>query len=272
MPSKRYKVTMSDEERSYLQSLVTTGKVAAYKRLRAQILLRADQSEGQPAWTDNQISDAFDVGRVTVERTRKAFVLEGMESALNRKKQDRPSNLKFDGEKEAKLIAVRCSSPTEGRERWTLKLLADQLIELEIFESISPQAVGERLKNELKPWLKQQWCIPPKADVEFVCAMEDTLEVYHRPYDPKRPLVCMDEASKQQVKETADLVHTNAQFENIHVNFKDGMRSQKRFAFAATFTDKQRNILDNIIFIKISTELFKLFAEGVGNKNVFHQS
>ena len=147
MPAKRYKVTMSDEERSSLQRLVSIGKAAAYKRTRAQILLKADQGEGQPTWTDHQISEAFDVGRVTVERTRKAFVLEGLASALSRKKQDRPSNLKFDGEKEAQLIALRCSSPPQGRERWTLKLLAEKLIELEVFERISPKSVGERLQK-----------------------------------------------------------------------------------------------------------------------------
>ena len=147
MPAKRYKVTMSDEERAYLQSLVSTGTAAAYKRTRAQILLKADQSEGQPAWGDQRIGEAFDVGRVTVERTRKAFVLEGMESALSRKKREHPGHLKFDGQKEAQLVALRCSSPPAGRERWTFKLLADKLIELEIFESISPKSVGERLKK-----------------------------------------------------------------------------------------------------------------------------
>lgn len=147
MPAKSYKVTMNDEERSSLQKLVSTGKAAAYKRIRAQILLKADQSKGQPAWTDQQISEAFEVGRVTVERTRKAFVLGGLEVALSRKKRDRPGNLKFDGEKEAQLIALRCSSPPEGRERWTLQLLADKLIELNIFESISSETVRDRLKK-----------------------------------------------------------------------------------------------------------------------------
>jgi hypothetical protein len=85
------------------------GKAAAYKRTRSQILLKADQGEDQPAWTDQQISEAFDVGRATVERTRKAFVLDGLESALSRKKQERPSHVKFDGQKEAHLVALRCS-------------------------------------------------------------------------------------------------------------------------------------------------------------------
>ncbi len=147
MPAKIYKVTMSVEERSFLQSLVSTGKAAAYKRLRAQILLKADQSLDQWGWGDQQISEAFDVSRATVERTRKAFVLEGLQAALSRKKRDHPGNLKFDGQKEAQLIALRCSAPPEGRERWTLELLADQLVELKVFESISSETVRERLKK-----------------------------------------------------------------------------------------------------------------------------
>lgn len=147
MPAKRYKVTLSAEERAYLRRLIATGKSAAYKRLRAEILLKADQTQGQPAWTDEQISDAIEVAPSTVERTRKACVLEGMEAALKRKKQSRPSHLKFDGQKEAQLIALRCAPPPQGQSRWTFKLLADQLVELEVFDSISPKCVGERLKK-----------------------------------------------------------------------------------------------------------------------------
>src|SRR5213078_3455222 len=104
---------------------------------------------------------------------------------------------------EARLIALACSEPPGGRARWTLRLLADRLVELEIVETVSTETIRRALKkNELKPWLKEQWCIPPEADAEFVCAMEDVLEVYHRPYDEKRPLVCLDEASKQLIGET----------------------------------------------------------------------
>ena len=170
MPAKVYKVTMSAEERSVLHRLVSTGKVAAYKRVRAQILLKADQSPGQPGWGDRPISEAFEVGRVTVERTRKTFVLEGLDAALSRKKQDRPSNLKFDGQKEAQLIALRCSAPPEGRERWTLQLLADQLVELEIFERISPETVRDRLKK----FLHSGNCYPDKVHqrlfADFFCS------------------------------------------------------------------------------------------------------
>lgn len=143
------------------------------------------------------------MGRLTVERTRRAFVEEGMEAALSRKKSLRPSNQKFDGEKEAHLIAVACSKPPEGPKRWTVHLLADKMVELHHVDSISHEAIRQHLKkNDLKPWLKEQWCIPPEANADFVCAMEDVLDVYHRFYSPTHPLVCLDESSKQQVMES----------------------------------------------------------------------
>ena len=85
-----------------------------------------------------------------------------------------------------------------------MRLLADKLVELEVVDTdLRRDGAAGAQKNELKPWLKEQWCIPPEADAEFVCAMEDVLDVYHRPYDPKRPLVCLDEASKQLIGEVA---------------------------------------------------------------------
>jgi hypothetical protein len=108
------------EERDELQRLVSTGKAAAYKRTRAQILLKADQGPDGPAWGDQQISEAFDVGRVTVERTRKALVLDGLPAALQRKKREQPPTpRKLDGSGEAQFIALACSEPPEGHSQWT---------------------------------------------------------------------------------------------------------------------------------------------------------
>ena len=152
---------------------------------------------------DADITSALGVGQSTVERIRKRCVEEGVESALNRKKQLRRRQKRLDGEGESRLIAMACGEPPEGRASWTLKLLADQLVECEIVGTISTETVRQALKkNELKPWLKQSWCLPPGQSAEFVCAMEDVLEVYQRPYDGNEVLVCMDETSKQQVKET----------------------------------------------------------------------
>ena len=87
--------------------------------------------------------------------------------------------------------------------RWTLRLLADRLIELEIVPSVCHETVRQTLRaNDLKPWLKRQWCIAPTASAAFVCHLEDVLEVYHRPFDPQRPVVCLDETTKQLVSET----------------------------------------------------------------------
>ncbi len=201
---KRYKVTLTTEERCELRDLIAAGKAAAKKLGARRILLKADASPGGPAWTDQRIAEAVEVGGATVERVRQLFVEEGWAAALVRKKQDRPSReRKLDGRAEARLIALACSAPPAGRRQWTLQLLADQLVELEVVDAVCDETVRKRvLKNEIKPWLKEQWCIPPEADAEFVCAMEDVLEVYHRPYDERRPLVCLDEASKQLIGET----------------------------------------------------------------------
>jgi len=122
MPSKKYKVVLESDERASLRSLSSRGKVAAYKRTHAQVLLKADESPSGPHWPDQAISEAFDTSVSTVERVRKAFVEEGVEAALTRKKPVRPSNQKVDGDKEAHLIALACSTPPEGRVRWTLRL------------------------------------------------------------------------------------------------------------------------------------------------------
>ena len=130
-------------------------------------------------------------------------VEEGIEAALGRKQQLNRRPKRLDGQGEAHLIALACGEPPEGRAGWTLKLLADRLVECEIVESISPETVRQTLKKTNSSLgLKECWCIPPQGSAEFVCAMEDVLEVYQRPYPDNEVLVCLDETSKQQVKET----------------------------------------------------------------------
>ena len=147
MPRKTSKGVVVPDERASLRSLISRGKVAAYKRTHAQILLKADESQGGPNWQDKAISEAFSTSVSTVERVRKAFVEEGSEAALTRKKPVRPSNQKVDGDKEAHLIAIACSAPPEGRVRWTLRLLADKMVELRYFESISAETIRQVLKK-----------------------------------------------------------------------------------------------------------------------------
>lgn len=148
MPAKHYKVNLGLDERDALQRLVSTGKAAAYKRTRAQILLKADQGPHGPAWTDQQICDAFDVGRVTVERARKALVLEGLPVAMQRKEREHPSvPRKLDGSGEAQLITLACSDAPQGHTQWTLQLYADKLVELQVVDTISRETVRRTLKK-----------------------------------------------------------------------------------------------------------------------------
>ena len=146
--AKKYLVTLTAHEREWLSGLVSAGKRSALTITRARILLKADQAPGGPAWDDARIAEALDCGTRTVERVRQRFVERGLEPALGRKPQDRPSReRKFDGAAEARLIALACSTPPEGRARWTLKLLADKLVELEVFESVGGETVRRVLKK-----------------------------------------------------------------------------------------------------------------------------
>jgi transposase len=200
---KKYIVKLTDEERSDLEQMIATGKKSACKLAHARILLKADESENGPGWKDEQISEAVETSLSTIFRVRQRFVEEGIEAALSRKPGSGIRERKVDGDCEAHLVALTCSTPPEGHGRWTLRLLADKMVELEYIDEISYETVRQVLKkNELKPWQKKQWCIPPESDAEFVCNMEDVLEVYKRPYDEASPVICMDEACKQLVKET----------------------------------------------------------------------
>jgi transposase len=196
--AKRYVVTLTAEEREMLQTLISSGTERARKLTRARILLKADEG-----WQDKAICRALDVGIATVERVRKRFVLEGLAAALNQRRPNREYSRKLDGEQEARLIALTCSSPPEGHARWSLRLLADRVVQMKIVDSVSHETVRQVLKdNQLKPWLKKEWCIPPKANAQFVYHMEDVLDVYKRPADPSRPMVCFDESPEQLVSET----------------------------------------------------------------------
>lgn len=146
MPAKKYKVTLSQEERQELQTLVMKGKTAAHKRTHAQILLQSDEGEKGPGWKDSQISE-LGISMATIGRVRKSFVEEGLETALTHKRPYRTRSVSLDGEQEAKLIALACSAPPAGRKCWTMQLLADKLVELEIVESISDETVRTRLKK-----------------------------------------------------------------------------------------------------------------------------
>ena len=148
MPAKRYPVLLDPEQRDSLVSLISSGNQASARKLtRARILLKADESQGSPAYADKQIREAVEVSLSTIERTRKTFVLEGLTAAVTPKKRYRASRQKFDGEKEAHLIALACSQAPEGYARWTLRLLAEKMVELHHFSSISHESIRQVLKK-----------------------------------------------------------------------------------------------------------------------------
>lgn len=145
---KVFLVRLTDEERLELDSLIRKGKASALTLARARILLKADQGDQGEAWTDAEIAQALDVAPKTVFNIRRRWVEDGLEAALNRKKQKHPSRTrKLDGKAEAKLVATCCGPAPQGRARWTLRLLADKLLELEAIESISPETVRRTLKK-----------------------------------------------------------------------------------------------------------------------------
>ena len=143
---KIYRVVLSAEEREELRALVSKGKSAARKQTHARVLLLCDESDGKRR-ADMEVASTLSVGRSTVERVRRRFVEEGLESALNPRKQLRYRRKALDGEAEARLLAVACGKPPEGRARWTLRLLAERLVELEVVESVGMETVRQTLKK-----------------------------------------------------------------------------------------------------------------------------
>ena len=143
---KKYLVELTSEERNQLEGLVKKGKVAGYKIRHAQMLLKADQGKQGPGWRDKQIAQAFGAHLTTVERLRKRFVEQGLEAALERNKRQNYT-CKLDGDAEARLITIACGEPPEGRNEWTLRLLADRLVELSVVDSISHMTVSRTLKK-----------------------------------------------------------------------------------------------------------------------------
>ncbi|MCJ7787723.1 MAG: IS630 family transposase [Methyloceanibacter sp.] len=204
MSAKKFIVELDTQERARLSALISKGKATAKVILKARILLKADVADGGPGWLDDQILKALDTNLTMVSRTREKFVTEGIDAVLTRKKRETPPvPAIFDGEAQAKLTALACSEPPPGHARWTIRLLAEHVVERRIVPAAHFNTVGRALKkNDLKPHLTDYWVIPPKANAAFVAAMEDVLDVYTRPHDPARPLVCLDETSKQLVAET----------------------------------------------------------------------
>jgi transposase len=147
MNEKKYRVILTEKERQNLEMLISKGKTAARTITRARILLKADASKLGPAWTDEQIRQALDVGLITVYRVRQDFVESGLEVALHPAKVNRRYQRLLDGDQEAHLIAMACSTPPTGFARWTLRLLADRFVGLGHAEHVSHETVRQTLKK-----------------------------------------------------------------------------------------------------------------------------
>jgi transposase len=193
----RYRVTLTTDERQQLQALVNGGKGAVRKIKRAQILLAADAKSKS---TDETIARNVGSSTSTVYRTKQRFVEEGLEQALSEAPRS-GSARKLSVNDEALLVAVACSSPPSGRARWTLELLAGEMVRLTAHKTLSGDTVGRRLAEmELKPSQEKMWCIP-NINGEYVARMEDVLDLYAEEPDPMRPVVCFDETPRQLIGE-----------------------------------------------------------------------
>lgn len=144
---RKYTVELSDAEREQLEKLVSAGRERARTLTRARILLKTDSSAAGARWTYAQICEAFDVTQVTVSKVRKAYAEQGLEAAIQRKKPEREYLPRLDGKAEAYLVALTCGEPPNGQARWTLRLLQEQMVELEIVESVSHETVRKTLKK-----------------------------------------------------------------------------------------------------------------------------
>lgn len=191
----RYIVELSSEEREQLETVINDKKTGPQKRRRAQILLACDRGI-----SDVAIADTLPCGTSTIYRTKRRLVEEGLEAALSESPR-KGGRRKLTGKEEATLVALACAKPPEGYGRWTLQLLADELVHLVEHESVSKETIRRRLgENELKPWRRKMWCIPA-VDAEFVMRMEDVLDLYAERANRNRPVVCFDETPIQLIGE-----------------------------------------------------------------------
>ena len=149
MAKKKYIVSLTPEERIELEQITTTGKAAAYRMNHARILLKADTNQVEGGWTDAAISAALDISVATIERVRQQFVETSLAAALSRQVQQNRKSRCLDGEQEAHLIALTCGDPPEGSARWSLRLLADQMVELEYVERVSHETIRQTLKKTI---------------------------------------------------------------------------------------------------------------------------
>jgi transposase len=191
----RYRVTLSMEERELLQRMVAGGMDKVRRIKRAQVLLAADAGS-----SDEQIARIVSVGASTVYRTKRRFVEDGLEASLSEEPRC-GARRKLSVSENALLIATACSDPPAGCSRWTLELLAGEIVRLTEHTSVSKETIRRRLvENKTKPWLQKMWCVA-KVNAEYIARMEDVLSLYAQSPDEQHPVVCFDETPRQLIGE-----------------------------------------------------------------------
>lgn len=202
---KRYIINLKADERAELEAIIRKGSHRSQKVINALVLLNCDKSKFNESYkTGAEIAGVLRISMRRVDRIKKRFVEDGLDAALGNRQGRRATYLrKADGDFEAHLVALSCGPPPEGHAQWSLRLLADQVVELGYIESVSHETIRRVLKkNDLKPWRRIGWVIPPQNNADFVAAMERVLDLYRRPYDPYYPVICMDETPRQLIGET----------------------------------------------------------------------
>lgn len=199
---REYRVLLGQKERKTIKRLQRRAS-SPNKRIRYSIILEADEKRCRRVRTYKEIASAAGTSVSTVISTLKTYCSDGLAKAVTPRRSERSNTarLKATGNAEAKIIATACTAAPAGRVRWTLSLLTQEMAVI-LEEPLSRATIGRVLRrNKLRPHLSEYWCIPPKEDADFVAHMEDILEVYQRPYDPRYPLWCMDEKPFQLLGE-----------------------------------------------------------------------
>ena len=202
---REYRILLTKGERKLIKSLRKRAS-SANRRTRYSIILEADEKRHGKVRTYKEIASAAGASTGTVIAALKAYCCEGLDKAVtpNRNPRSDTARLKVTGDKEAKIIATACTAAPDGRARWTISLLTEEMAVV-LEERIGRATIGRVLKkNQLHPHLNEYWCIPSKEDADFVACMEDILDVYQMPYDSKRPLWCMDEKPFQLLGEARE--------------------------------------------------------------------
>jgi len=209
MPKINHRVSLTDTEMEMLKSITHKGSgESARTIMHANILLLSNDRLDNKRKTNREIAELFDISPTTVNQVRCVYAVQGLEAALKRKTRLTPPHIsKITGDFEAQVIATALSPAPKGRARWTLRLLAEYCTEKAYIISISHAAIGDMLNtNQVKPHLSEYWCTPKENDAEFVMHMEDVLGIYKREYNPRIPVVCMDEKPVQLLDEIRNRV------------------------------------------------------------------